>query len=53
MGFVSTKADSDLWMRDKGDHYEYIACYVDDIMKFSRDTNKVIKKTEKTYALKE
>ena len=52
MGFVSTKADSDLWMRDKGDHYEYIACYVDDIMIFSRDTQAIIKEVETSYSLK-
>ena len=42
MGFVPIKVDIDLWMRDKGDHYEYIACYVDDIMIFARDTQAII-----------
>ena len=31
MGFVPSKAEDDIWMRDKKDHYEYIARYVDDL----------------------
>ena len=27
LGFTPSKADSDLWMRDAGDHYEYVATY--------------------------
>ena len=30
MGFKPSKADADIWMRKQGDHYEYIAVYVDD-----------------------
>ena len=52
IGFLPNKSDQGFWMRDRGDHYEYIACYVDDIMIFSRDTNKIIKDIEKTYSLK-
>ena len=29
MGFKPSKADADIWMRKQGDHYEYIAVYVD------------------------
>jgi hypothetical protein len=25
MGFTSSRAEPDTWMRDRGDHYEYIA----------------------------
>eukprot|EP00957_Ditylum_brightwellii_P175139 13334419-Ditylum_brightwellii.AAC.1 len=32
LGFVPSKADQDLWMRDAGDHYKYIAKYIDDIL---------------------
>ena len=28
MGFKPSKADPDIWMRDRGDHYEYVAVYV-------------------------
>jgi len=37
MGFFPSKADEDIWMRDMGDHYEYIAVYVDDLAIASRD----------------
>ena len=37
MGFKPSKAESDIWMRDCGDHYEYIACYVDDLLIASRN----------------
>ena len=30
LGFTPSKADSDLWMRPRGDHYKHIATYVDD-----------------------
>ena len=32
MGFMPTKTNDDIWMRDMGDHYEYIARYVDDFV---------------------
>ena len=35
IGFVPSKADGDLWMRNKGDHYEYIAVFVDYLLIFS------------------
>ena len=30
LGWTPSKSDSDIYMRDCGDHYEYIAVYVDD-----------------------
>ena len=36
LGFRPSKADPDLYIRDKGDYYEYLATYVDDILIFSR-----------------
>jgi hypothetical protein len=30
MGFVPSKADPDVWLKDCGTHYEYICVYVDD-----------------------
>jgi hypothetical protein len=36
MGFFLSKAEKDIWMRDKGDHYEYVAVYVDDLLIASR-----------------
>jgi Reverse transcriptase (RNA-dependent DNA polymerase) len=37
MGFSSSRAEPDTWMRDRGDHYEYIAVYVDDLLITSRE----------------
>ena len=42
MGFVPSRAENDIWMRDKGDHYEYIAVYVDDLAIASRDPQAII-----------
>lgn len=52
MGFVPSKADSFFWYTDKGNHYEYIAYYVDDIIVYSKDTAGLIKEIERTYSLK-
>ena len=32
MGFTPSYADRDVWMRDAGDCYEYVCCYVDDLL---------------------
>ena len=37
MGFSPSKADSDIWMKDCGTHYEYICTWVDDIICSSKD----------------
>ena len=37
MGFFPCKAEPDIWMRDKGDHYEYVAVYVDDLLIASKN----------------
>ena len=52
MGFRPSKADSDFWIRDAGDHYEYIGTYVDDIMVFSRKPMEIIEIIKETYSLK-
>ena len=41
MGFVKTKADSDLWIKRNGDHYEFIAIFVDDVLVFSTNPKKI------------
>ena len=41
MGFYASKAERDIWMRDKGDHYEYIAVYVGDLAIVSRDAKQI------------
>jgi hypothetical protein len=37
MGFIPSKADQDVWMRDAGDCWEYICIYVDDICASLKD----------------
>ena len=42
MGFTPSKAEGDIWMRDMGDHYEYIGVYVDDLMIASKNPQAII-----------
>jgi hypothetical protein len=44
----SFKAEKDIWMRDKGDHYEYVAVYVDDLLIASREPQTIITALETT-----
>jgi hypothetical protein len=42
MGFFPSKAEPDIWMRAAVDHYEYIACYVDDLLIASKKPQAII-----------
>ena len=42
MNYFPCKAEPDIWMRDMGEHYEYIAVYVDDLMIISKEPQKII-----------
>ena len=42
MGYFPSKAEPDIWMKDMGDHYEYIGVYVDDLIIASRNPQAVI-----------
>jgi hypothetical protein len=35
MGYKPSKADPDLWYKKVGEHYEYVARFVDDVISFS------------------
>ena len=52
MGFKASRADMDLWYRRVGDHYEYLATYVDDILVFSKDPMPIIEEIKRDYILK-
>jgi hypothetical protein len=52
MNFFPSKAEKDIWMRDMGDHYEYIAVYVDDLMIVSRNPLAIITELEGPYTFK-
>jgi Reverse transcriptase (RNA-dependent DNA polymerase) len=41
MGFVQSKAESDIWMRENNGLYEYIAVYVDDLLIAARDPGEI------------
>jgi len=46
-GFRLCYADFDLWMRHRGDHYEYIAVMVDDLLIFSKEPLSIIEPLQK------
>ena len=52
MGYFPCKAENDVWMKDCGDHYEYIAVYVDDLLIVSRDPQSIIDQLTKTHKFK-
>ena len=51
LAFKPSKADADLWIKDCGTHYEYIARYVDDILVFSKNPQKILTDMSKIYTL--
>ena len=52
MGYLPSRADTDFWMKDCGDHYEYIATYVDDVLVFSKEPMAIIEEIKRDYILK-
>ncbi len=52
MGFFPSKAATDIWMRDKGTHYEYIGVYVDDLLLVSNFPSRIISDLENTHKFK-
>ena len=57
MGFVSTKADPDVWMRasvkpDGTKYYEYVLCYVDDVLASSMNPKHIMETLSDTFVLK-
>ena len=52
MGYLPSRADPDLWMKDMGTYYSYIATYIDDILAIDRDPLKIINEIKKDYILK-
>ncbi len=52
LGFTPCKNDRNMWMRDLGDHYEYLVTYVDDILVWSKDPMKVMEQLKEIYTMK-
>ena len=54
IGFIPTRADPDVWRRpavkpDGFEYYEYILCYVDDLLAISHNAQKVLKSVQDTF----
>ena len=52
MGFKPSKADPNVWMRRKGEQYEYVASYVDDLCGASHDVMVLMEEFKQHYSLK-
>ena len=52
LDFKPSRYDPDMWYRDMGDHYEYLASYVDDILVWSKDPVTFMKTLQEEYILK-
>ncbi len=53
LGFSPTRFDRDVWIRDAGDHYEYIFTHVDDFTIVSKDPWIHMRKLQETYTIKD
>ena len=58
IGFIPTRADPDVWRRpavrpDGFEYYEYILCYVDDLLAISHDAQSVLKSVQDTFKFKD
>jgi hypothetical protein len=42
MGFTPSKAEADIWMRENGGLYEFIAVYVDELFIAARYPNSIV-----------
>ena len=52
MGFTPSLADPDVWMRDAGTHWEYLAVYVDDLLAIMKDPDEFFKILTEKYKYK-
>ena len=50
--FFSSYADPAIWMRDMGDHYEYISVWVDDMFIAFKNPKAIVDELSKEYTLK-
>ena len=52
MGFMPTKADSDIRMKHIGTHYEYCCVYIDDVILVAKDPMAYLEVMKYEYNLK-
>ena len=58
LGFIPVRADPDVWQHpavksDGFEYYEFILCYVDDLLAISEDATKVLQGVQATFKLKD
>ena len=51
-GFFPCKAEPDIWMRPAGNHYKYVAVYVDDLAFALNDPQKFVNILQDKYNFK-
>ena len=51
-GWIQSRAHPDIWMLDKGTHWEYLCVYVDDIMVMSKDPQSFMQDLQTTFKMK-
>ncbi len=51
-GWVQSRADPDIWMFDKGTHWDYICTYVDDLLVMSKNPEKFMNELQNTFKMK-
>ncbi|MGH7974495.1 MAG: hypothetical protein ACREBR_03120 [bacterium] len=52
LGWTPSYADSDVWMKDCGDHYEYICVFVDDLIAVGKKPMEIIDELKQVFKLK-
>ena len=52
LGFHQSRADANFWIRDQGEHYEYLASFVDDVLVWSKDPMAVMDALKDVYTMK-
>ncbi len=57
MGFASSIADPDIWLRpavkaDGEEYYEYLICYVDDVLGVSEHVKELMKEIQQDFKFK-
>jgi len=53
LGYKSSLGDADVYLKDMGTHYDYVVCYVDDILCISRDPSFFMQSLQAIFKLKD
>lgn len=53
LGYKSSLGDADVYLKDMGTHYDYVVCYVDDILCISRDPSIFMQSLQTIFKLKD